>query len=161
MIVHDSRVASPDRVHPALDLPVAAEFRMADLEGRRVLLVDDDADALQMAKDALTIAGAAVTTASSGRDALLALDRAPFDVAVLDIGLPGMDGYELLSTIRARPAGQQGGIPAAALTAYARPVDRTRSLQAGFQMHLSKPIQPAELAAAVRALCRPAGGSQA
>jgi CheY-like chemotaxis protein len=73
-------------------------------------------------------------------------------VVVLDIGLPEMDGYELLKAIRARPSDQQGGIPAAALSAYARAIDRTRSLQAGFQMHLSKPVPPAELTAAVLTL---------
>ena len=83
--------------------------------------------------------------------------RSRFDVAVLDIGLPGMDGYELLQRIRASVrSARQGDIPAAALTAYARAVDRTRSLHAGFQMHLSKPVQPTELAAAVLALIGPA-----
>jgi CheY-like chemotaxis protein len=96
-----------------------------------------------------------VVTAATAQDALAALDRAPFDVAVMDIGLPEMDGYELLKTIRARPKDRQGGIPAAALTAYARAADRTRSLRSGFQMHLSKPVQPNELAAAVLALAGP------
>jgi CheY-like chemotaxis protein len=76
----------------------------------------------------------------------------------LDIGMPGMDGYELLKSIRARPKESQGQIPATALTAYARRIDRTRSLQAGFQMHLSKPVQPTELAAAILALAGPKRG---
>ena len=110
-----------------------------------------------MARDALSIAGATVVTAAAGSDALAALDGEPFDVAVLDIGLPGMDGYELLKRIRAASRRSAGGdIPAAALTAYARAADRTRSLRAGFQMHLSKPVQPTELAAAVLALIGPA-----
>ena len=70
-------------------------------------------------------------------------------MAVFDIGLPGMDGYGLLVEIRGRSNGRLRPLPAAALTAYARSVDRTRSLQAGFQMHLTKPVQAAELAAAV------------
>jgi signal transduction histidine kinase/DNA-binding response OmpR family regulator len=152
MIVHDSRFQAPNRVHPAIDVPASARMDLANLDGIRVLLVDDDADALEMARDTLTIAGARVVTASSGADALAALDRETFTVAVLDIGLPRMDGYELLASIRRRPKDQQRDIPAAALTAYARAADRTRSLQAGFQLHLSKPVEPNELAAAVLAL---------
>jgi CheY-like chemotaxis protein len=154
MIVHDD---DPDglRVHPAIDvLPAPAALDLADLSGRRVLLVDDDADALQMARDVLAAAGATVVTAASADEALAALDRERFDAAVLDIGLPAVDGYELLRRIRSRPRDQQGALPAAALTAYARTADRTRSLQTGFQLHLSKPVQPNELAAAVHALTR-------
>jgi CheY-like chemotaxis protein len=114
-------------------------------------------DALQMARDALSIAGATVTTAGSAAEAVAALDARAFDVAVLDIGMPLVDGYQLLRQIRARPRERQGGIPAAALTAYARTVDRTRSLKEGFQLHLTKPVQPSELAAAVLTL---AGGAR-
>ena len=112
----------------------------------------------QMAKDALTAAGAAVETAPSAHGALEALDRSSFDVVVIDIGMPEVDGYELLARIRQRSRERQGGLPAAALTAYARAIDRTRSLQAGFQLHLAKPVQPTELAAAVLALKRSARG---
>jgi CheY-like chemotaxis protein len=154
MIVHEDDPAGP-RVHPALDvLPASAALDLADLNGRRVLLVDDDADALQMARDVLAAAGATVVTAASADEALAALDREQFDAAVLDIGLPAVDGYELLRRIRSRPRDKQGALPAAALTAYARTADRTRSLQTGFQLHLSKPVQPNELAAAVQALTR-------
>jgi signal transduction histidine kinase/DNA-binding response OmpR family regulator len=156
MIVDEARTHD-ERVHSSVDEAHFEAFSLADLNGRRVLLVDDDADALDMAKDALTIAGATVVTAADAADALAALDREAFDAAILDIGLPGMDGYELLKAIRARPRDRQGAIPAAALTAYARAVDRARSLQAGFQMHLAKPIQPNELAAAVLALVGPVG----
>ena len=152
MIVHDDRLDAPGRIHPALELPATSELKLADLQGRHVLLVDDDVDALEMAKDALTAAGAKVVTAASARDGLRALDQATFDVAVLDIGLPETDGYDLLKAIRARTKERQGALPAIALTAYARGVDRTRSLQAGFQMHLSKPVPPGELAAAVYVL---------
>ena len=155
MIVHDVKANASDRVHPADDLQPSADLNLVDLTGIRVLLVDDDVDASQMARDALKFAGASVKTASSASDALAALDRDMFDVAILDIGMPEVDGYELLKRIRQRPAGRQGRIPVAALTAYARPMDRTRSLKAGFQMHLSKPVQPTELAAAVLSL---AGG---
>ncbi len=152
MIVHDGRIHDAGRMHPAIEVSSPAELQLSNLRGLRVLLVDDDADALAMARDTLSAAGAVVVTAGTAGDALAALDRARFDVAVLDIGLPEIDGYALLKTIRARPRNRQGEIPAAALTAYARAADRTRSLQSGFQMHLSKPVQPNELAAAVQAL---------
>jgi signal transduction histidine kinase len=152
MIVHDDSPEAVARVHPAIELASPRELTLTDLTGVRVLLVDDDRDALLMARDVLVAAGAEVATASHAEAALDALDGQAFDAAVLDIGLPGVDGYELLRRIRARPRGRQGRIPAAALTAYARPTDRTRSLQAGFLIHLSKPVQPHELAAAVQAL---------
>ena len=153
MIVHESMSDSGERVHPSADLLASArDLNLADLAGIRVLLVDDDRDALQMAKDALTFAGASVVAASNARQALAALDESTFDVAVLDIGMPEVDGYQLLHQIRHRPDDRQGGLPAAALTAYARSIDRTRSLKGGFQMHLSKPVQPTELAAAVLTL---------
>ena len=152
MIVHDAKADAPDRVHPGADPHPASDLNLANLTGIRVLLVDDDADAIQMARDALTFAGATVATASSANDALAALDADIFDVAVLDIGMPQVDGYQLVKEIRQRPESRQGKIPIAALTAYARTIDRTRSLKAGFHMHLSKPVQPTELAAAVLAL---------
>jgi len=129
----------------------------ADLTGVRVLLVDDDPDALQMAKEALTTAGATVTATGSAGEALEALDGEEFDAAMLDVGMPGVDGFELLRRIRSRPAHAQGSLPIGALTAYARAVDRARSLESGFQLHLSKPIQPNELTAAVQSLARQRG----
>jgi CheY-like chemotaxis protein len=161
MIVHDETIHAPERVHPSIELPDSPELQFPNLAGIRVLLVDDDVDALEMARDALSIAGATVVAVSRGEDALRLLDREPFDVAVLDIGMPDMDGYELLKSIRARPKERQGALPAAALTAYARTIDRTRSLQSGFQMHLSKPVQPAELAAAVLSLAKQSPGYSA
>ena len=158
LIVHDDgRPGRAGREHPTVDAQETTDPALADLTGRRVLLVDDDADALEMARDALSFAGATVVTASSAAEALAVLDHVPLDVAILDVGLPEVDGYELLRRIRRRGKNRQSDIPAAALTAYARSVDRTRSLQAGFQLHLSKPVRPHELAAAVRALAGPPG----
>jgi CheY-like chemotaxis protein len=154
MIVHDPTLEASHPVHPTVDSFQHGPFSLPDLSGVRVLLVDDDADALQMAKDVLVAAAATAVTASSAAEALAALDGDEFDVAVLDIGMPGVDGYELLRRIRERPVDRQGGIPAAALTAYARAVDRTRSLTAGFQMHLSKPVDAMELAATILSLSR-------
>jgi signal transduction histidine kinase/DNA-binding response OmpR family regulator len=152
MIVHDATAGSADRVHPAADADIVPSVDLADLTGVRVLIVDDDVDSLQMVEDALAAAGATVFTASDAEGALAILDREACDVAVLDIGMPNVDGYELLGRIRSRPLARQGNIPAAALTAYARTTDRTRALRAGFQMHLAKPVQPTELTAAVSTL---------
>ena len=152
MIVHDGAPATSDRVHPALDVAPAPDLNLADLTGVRVLLVDDDADALEMAKDAVAAAGATVVTAQEAAEALSILDLQSVDVVVLDIGLPGVDGYELLHRIRERPVDRNGQVPAAALTAYARVADRTRSLKAGFQIDLGKPVRPIELVAAIRSL---------
>jgi signal transduction histidine kinase/DNA-binding response OmpR family regulator len=138
---------------PSLPGPLVADaLPPVDLSGLHVLLVDDDVDALLMARDALALSGADVTTASSAHEALSALDRARFDVGILDLGMPRVDGYELLRRIRSRSDAEQGRIPLAALTAYARTLDRARSLQSGFQLHLTKPVHPGELAAAVLAL---------
>ncbi len=141
--VHDPELPDPSSV--------------VELSGIRVLLVDDDPDALQMAGDALTFAGALVTTVRSANEALSALDREQFDVGILDIGMPDVDGYELLHRIRRR-SDAQGRLPLAALTAYARPSDRGRALRSGFQAHLTKPVEPGELTAAIGALAdrRPA-----
>ncbi|HWW82471.1 MAG TPA: response regulator, partial [Vicinamibacterales bacterium] len=155
MIVHPAGERAPNREHPTAGAAISQEIGLADLRGIRVLLVDDDADAPQMAKDALTFAGATVVNVSSAPDAMAALDRDAFDVAVLDVEMPEVDGCSLLVQIRQRPNERQGQIPAVVLTAYTRTAERTRSLNAGFQMYLSKPVQPSELSAAVLAL---AGG---
>ncbi len=152
MTVHGFVAHPVERAHPSVDLPASPELQLMNLAGVSVLLVDDDGDALGMASDALSAAGASVTSVANPADAISALDQRRFDVAIVDIGMPEVDGYELLERIRRRPADRNGAVPAAALTAYARASDRTRSLEAGFQMHLSKPIEPAELAAAVRVL---------
>jgi CheY-like chemotaxis protein len=158
MIVHDRQTLQRQvGRHPRLELPGAIDLHLADLTGVRVLLVDDDPDALQLAKEALTTAGAIVTAATTAGEALEALDREGFDAALLDVGMPGMDGYELLRRIRSRPSHAQGTLPIGALTAYARAADRARSLESGFQLHLSKPVQPNELTAAVLSLARQRG----
>ena len=81
------------------------------------------------------------------------------DVLVSDIGLPGDDGYVLIRRLREREAGRGWSIPALAVTAYARAEDRTRALSAGFQMHVAKPLEPADLVAAIANLVRKDGGS--
>jgi CheY-like chemotaxis protein len=105
--------------------------------------VDDEADTLAMFHEALEAAGADVWAVSSAAEAIREADRRPPDLLVTDLGLPGMDGYELLQAIR--PRGGSRDFPAVAVSAYARLDDRSRALAAGFQAHVSKPIDPALL----------------
>jgi CheY-like chemotaxis protein len=125
----------------------------------RVLVVDDEADARAVLAAVLEQCGAAVTTAGSVREALLALEQDHPDVLVSDIGMPGEDGYRLIQRVRALGSASGGGLPAVALTAYARTEDRMRALSAGFQAHLPKPVEPEELAALVADLARRAAPS--
>ena len=120
----------------------------ARIEGVRVLVVDDEDDARRVVRRFLEDAGGIVTAASSAAEAMALLDRKTFDVLVSDVGMPGEDGYSLLRQLRA--AGS--AIPAVALTAYARPEDRTQALAAGFQAHVAKPADAAELIATVARL---------
>jgi PAS domain S-box-containing protein len=132
----------------------AERSRTADLEGVRVMAVDDDSDALKLVRDILEAAGARVTMVNSASAALEKIATDPPQVLVADLGMPGMDGYELIKRVRRLADQRLRGIPAAALTAYARSGDRARSLRSGFEMHLAKPIDPAELIATVGALAR-------
>ncbi|NUP11906.1 MAG: PAS domain S-box protein [Polyangiaceae bacterium] len=116
-----------------------------ELAGRRVLVVDDDADGRELVVEILRSAGAEVVAASSGPAALETIAEQPFDVIVSDIGMPGMDGYQLLQQI-------QGRFPipcAVALTAFGTDGDRERALRAGFSDHLPKPVGRDELVRAV------------
>ena len=114
------------------------------LEGLRILCVDDSPDALTLIAELLRHAGAEVVTAPGATEALCILDDAPFDVLVSDLGMPERDGYELIRTLRRRPPSENGGIPAVALTAYGQSSDRRKALEAGFQMHVVKPVDGSE-----------------
>jgi PAS domain S-box-containing protein len=115
------------------------------LAGLHVLLVDDEKDTLAMLRVILEQKQVKVTEASNASEALKALEGFRPDVLVSDIGMPEQDGYELMRRIRAMERGSGGAIPAVALTAYARDDDRQRSKAAGYQVHLSKPVEPSEL----------------
>jgi signal transduction histidine kinase len=119
------------------------------LDGVRVLVVEDDTDARTFIRAALERYGALVTAVDSGARAMDALDRSSMDVLLCDIGMPQEDGYALIRRIRARSPDGGGRIRAAALTAYARAEDIRHALSEGFDMHLAKPIEPAEIASAV------------
>jgi len=124
------------------------------LRGVQVLAVDDNSDTRELVKAVLNRCGAEVRTSASAGEALAVLREWRPDVLLSDIGMPYEDGYELIRRVRALEASQGGRIPAAALTAYARDEDRGLTLAAGFQMHLIKPVNPAELIAAVACLAR-------
>lgn len=127
---------------PAADSPSTRATSVLSSLG--VLVVEDDADARELLRYVLTEAGAAVTVASDAHEALRFLEQSKFDLLVSDIGLPDMDGLQFVRTLRERE-GASTRIPAVALTAYTRAVDRTRALQAGFQAHVPKPVDPHEL----------------
>ncbi len=125
---------------------------LPSLEGVRVLVVDDEKDAREVIIAVLEQRGARVFEAASVEEALAVIEQERPDVLVSDIGLPEEDGYSLMRRIRALPRERGGAIPAAALTAYARTEDRMQALLAGFQIHIPKPVQPAELIAVVASL---------
>jgi CheY-like chemotaxis protein len=124
----------------------------AVLQGVRVLLVDDDRDFLESLEVTLEDRGARVTIVRSAHAALEAVKKAVPDVVISDLGMPDEDGYTLIRELRARAPAEGGKVPAIALTAYAADHDRDRSLAAGFQVHLAKPMDPGLLAQVIAEL---------
>ena len=118
----------------------------------RSLVAEDVPEVRQALADMLSRHGANVTAVGSSNDALEALVRSQADVLVSDVEIPGESGYALIRKVRALPADRGGRTPAVALSALGRTEDRVTSLEAGFQVHLAKPVQPAELVAAVASL---------
>jgi PAS domain S-box-containing protein len=145
---------------PAVDMRIAADAASGadrapgarDLAGVRVLAVDDQEDALALLRDTLEAAGADVTTAVDALQAIRLIEDAPPDVLVADIGMPGMDGFELIRRVRRSGNALAKRLPAAALTAYARPEDRALALECGFQVHVPKPFDPGEVVRVVGSL---------
>jgi CheY-like chemotaxis protein len=119
--------------------------------GVRVLVVDDDAETRELLSHALSETGARVMTVESAREAYEQLRGDSADVLVSDIGMPDEDGYSLIRRVRLLP-GDRGRIPAIALTAYAHPADRIKAMEAGFQLHFSKPVELAALQTGLAAL---------
>jgi CheY-like chemotaxis protein len=131
------------RVHPTAETESAENFSLPRLEGVHVFTVDDEPDARDVLKTVLEGRGGKVTSFSSAEDALAALKTTKPSVLVCDIGMPKMDGYQLIRSLRAsEPRGER--IPALALTAFARAEDRKRSLVAGYQAHMAKPFDVGE-----------------
>jgi two-component system, chemotaxis family, CheB/CheR fusion protein len=138
----DEHVVSRAEAKPAIP-------ELSRLRGLRVLLVDDDAETLEAVTEMLRVHGANVITARSAAEALRAAQETPPQVIVSDIAMPGTDGYGLIRSIRALPAPEQANVPAIALTAAAGANGRKRSLEAGFQEHLEKPVDIGRLAHAL------------
>jgi signal transduction histidine kinase/CheY-like chemotaxis protein len=124
------------------------------LKAVRILAVDDQEDALGLLRLILESAGAEVTTAASAQHALDYLQAGRYDALIADIGMPQMDGLELIRTVRQTLSAPANRIPAAALTAYARSEDRVAALANGFQTHIAKPVNAPELVLAVAAMLR-------
>ena len=127
------------------------------LVGVRILVVDDDSAAVELVQEVLAQAGGEARGAVTADEALRTLERWLPDVLVSDIEMPGEDGYTLIRKIRALSPERGGKTPAVALTAFGRPEDRIRSLMAGFNIHVSKPVDPDELTAIVASLAGRAG----
>lgn len=153
LVVH-SKPNQERRVHPtAADESDDNQLdESINLNGLRILVVDDEPDARELLKTVLQTYGAEVTVAASSREAMEMLEKFAPQVLISDIGMPGEDGYAFIRRVRALDAQRGGKIPAIALTAYAREEDRRRSLLAGFQMHLPKPVNPDELVLVVASL---------
>jgi len=138
--------------HPSASRGPAAPVVSVDLRGIRILVVDDEPDAQVLIRYLLRECSADVHTASSAAEALPRLQELLPDVLISDIGMPERDGYQLIRDVRRLPVERGGRTPAIALTAFARSEDRTRTMFAGYQVHVSKPIDPHELIATVASL---------
>lgn len=146
-----------EAVHPAARERIDPQ----PLAGLKVLVVDDDLETRELIKTILEEGGAEVCAVPSVPKAVEALEHHGPDVLVSDIAMPDHDGYELIRYVRGLDAASGGGVPALALTAFARTEDRSRALLAGFQMHAAKPVEPAELVAMVASLARRPGAAGA
>ena len=140
------------REHPASSFAFISLDAAPDLQGLNILVVDDEPEARVLIQEVLELCGAKVEQCGNAAKAFELLSSSGFDVLVSDIGMPDQDGYALIERVRSLPHAEGGGIPAVALTAYARVEDRVRALKAGFQAHLPKPIEPVELAAVVASI---------
>jgi CheY-like chemotaxis protein len=152
MIVHPAQVPAP-RAHPRTERREAMT-RLGDLHGIRVMAIDDDEDALHLLRVVLETAGADVTILGSPLAALQRIAEVKPHVLVVDLGMPEIDGFEVIRRVRASVDPAIRNVPAAALTAFARSEDRTKALQSGFQMHLAKPVDPGELVASIATLAK-------
>ncbi len=146
-----------ERVHPAARETLPLYDCPDRLDGLQVLVVDDELDTLEMLKLGLERCGSEVRIVGSAEEALKALAADPPDVIISDIGMPGVDGYELIKRVRELTPERGGRVPAIALTAYARTEDRLHALRAGYQVHVPKPVELAELAAVAASLVQRAG----
>ncbi|MBH8565996.1 response regulator [Nostoc sp. CENA67] len=146
-LIHRELATTKD-INPDLNTAPTTEI----LTGIHILVVDDDADTRDFHTFVLEQFGASVTAVASAKDALEAFAQTQPDILLSDIGMPEMDGYMLMHQVKALQTGQSKLIPAIALTAYAGETNIEQAMKAGFQMHLSKPIEPEELVTAITTL---------
>jgi len=146
-------VRLPLRAAVPITAPNQTSSEDSTLEGLRILIVDDTADSRDYAAFVLSEAGSDVRTADSAEAAIAALNQELPDVIVCDIGMPEANGYELIQKIRSLPPEKGGGIVAIALTSYAGDYDQKQAIAAGFQHHLSKPVEPEQLVKTISAIC--------
>ena len=146
------RITEQERVHPTSDEAYTSEEVLPELRGIDVLIVDDERDSLELLDTVFRRSGANVGTAASAKDALRLLAEQRFSILISDIGMPEEDGYSLIRKVRNSADPAVKSIAAVALTAYARPQDRLKALQAGFQMHVPKPVEISELLTVVGSL---------
>ena len=152
MIIHHQPAEDKSRVHPHAGIVSRSIEVTQRLDGVQVLIVDDEADTRDLLATILKQYGAEASSAGSAQEAIAHLNQQPSDVMISDIGMPDEDGYELIRQVRSLPAERGGNTPAIALTAYARVEDRLRAFQAGYQMYIAKPVEPAELVAVIASL---------
>jgi PAS domain S-box-containing protein len=146
------------REHPATNRPGRVDCDQFHLAGLRVLVVDDELDARTLLQRVLEQCAVEVHLAANAGEAIDMIQVHRPDVLISDIGMPGEDGFELLRRIRGLPEAAGGRTPAIALTAFARSEDRTRAMIAGYQVHISKPIEAPELLATIASLAGRTGG---
>jgi signal transduction histidine kinase/ActR/RegA family two-component response regulator len=136
----------------ALDRPSSTAIDGAHLTGARILVIDDEREVRDLVEAILADAGAIVATAGTVGEALGAIERFRPEVIVSDVSMPDGDGYALIRRIRSHGAARGGHVPAVALTTHARSEDRIRALAAGYNTHVTKPVEPGELVAVVASL---------
>jgi PAS domain S-box-containing protein len=148
-----SRTENPELRTENLALGSQPPTLSTPLAGLQILVVDDDADSLDFIAFVVEQAGATVRTATSGVEAIATLMQSPVDILLSDVGMPDMDGYMLMRQVKLLPPEQGGQVKAIALTAYAGDFNQQQALQAGFQQHVAKPVEPEVLVKAISALC--------
>ena len=146
--------ASGGRVHPAARELLPPDNGTDRLDGLHILVVDDESDTRELLKQGLEYCGAKVSLAGSASEAVDSLASFVPDILISDIGMPGEDGYDFIRQVRDLPAERGGKIAAIALTAYTRIEDRLHALRAGYDMHVPKPVELAELVAVAASVAR-------
>lgn len=145
-------ISRPKTITPPKPIPAVPKHDTRKLMGLGILVIDDEPDAREILEEVLTLAGATIKTAADAVEALRILSDFIPDVIISDLAMPGEDGLSLIRKIRARSPDRVASIPAIALTAYTRTEDRVQALNAGFQLHVPKPVDPTELVATVASL---------